>query len=105
MSSIKMVALRKHPFGTGEREAGDEYQATPDESAILIALGWAKKVSPKAEKPSPAPAPSTPASPAPVADAPSAETGAAAEDASKEIKPTPTTTGRTYQRRDMRVKS
>lgn len=52
MSSIKMTALRKHPFGTGEREAGEEYEATPDESAILIALGWAKKSPIKAvEKP------------------------------------------------------
>lgn len=52
MSSIKMTALRKHPFGTGEREMGEEYEATPDESAILIALGWAKKTPAKAaEKP------------------------------------------------------
>ncbi|MYZ41411.1 hypothetical protein [Schauerella aestuarii] len=48
MSSIKMVALRKHPFGTGEREAGEEYTANADEASILTALKWAKPV--KSEK-------------------------------------------------------
>lgn len=94
MSSIKMVALRKHPFGTGEREAGEEYDATAEESAILIALGWAKKA--KAEKPTPEP---TPAAPAPKADI--AQKVMKAEEREKPAQPA---AKRTYQRRDMRAK-
>lgn len=61
MSSIKMTALRQHHFGTAVRAAGDEYEATADESAILIQLGWAQKAKAatpaKEEAPPPAPAP------------------------------------------------
>lgn len=61
MSSIKMTALRQHHFGTAVRAAGEEYEATADESAILIALGWAEKAkaakAAKEEGPPPAPAP------------------------------------------------
>lgn len=87
MNSIKMTALRKHPFGTGNREAGEEYEATPDESAILIALGWAEKVEvEKAEAP-----------PAPVEQQPEAIAG-------KEPVAEPETGKRSYQRRDMKAK-
>lgn len=92
MSSIKMVARRKHPFGTGEREAGEEYEATSDESAILIALGWAKKA--KAEK----------VEPAPVDPAPKAEIAPKVMKAEAQEKPTQPAAKRTYQRRDMRAK-
>ena len=86
MSSIKMVALRKHPFGTGDREAGEEYEATADESAILIALKWAKKAAVRVEKPV-----------APVeVKALKAETGAKGK--------TDTTDKRIYQRRDLKAK-
>lgn len=94
MSSIKMVALRKHPFGTGEREVGEEYEATADESAILIALGWAKKA--KAEKPTP--------EPASVAPAPKSEIAHKVMKAEEQEKPALPAAKRTYQRRDMRAK-
>lgn len=94
MSSIKMVALRKHPFGTGEREAGEEYDATSDESAILIALGWAKKS--KADKPVPAPAPAAPA--------PKSEGVQKVMKAEEQETPAQPAAKRTYQRRDMRAK-
>ena len=96
MSPIKMVALRKHPFGTGEREAGEEYDATADESAILIALGWAKKADFRAEKPAPAP----------VATAPEAETVEKMEEVVRpgKTEKQPAASKRTYQRRDMKAK-
>lgn len=94
MSSIKMVALRKHPFGTGVREAGEEYDATADESAILIALGWANKA--KAEKTTPAPAPDAPA--------PKAEIAQKVMKAAEQENPAQPAAKRTYQRRDMRAK-
>lgn len=83
MSSIKMVALRKHPFGTGERDAGEEYEATPDESAILIALGWGKKAPEKAAEKAP--------------DAPAAIDNKALDAEASENK-------RTYKRRDLKAK-
>lgn len=88
MSSIKMVALRKHPFGTGEREAGEEYTATADEAAILIALKWAKKA--------PEPKPQEPAK-AEAVPAAKAATGKALEADATDAK-------RTYERRDMKAK-
>ncbi|MDQ0035923.1 putative membrane protein [Variovorax boronicumulans] len=97
MSSIKMVALRKHPFGTGEREAGEEYEATADESAILIALGWAKKAAPKVEKPAAAPS-----APAPQAQPP-AKVEKVVKPAKEEAAP-PDASKRTYQRRDLKAK-
>lgn len=83
MSSIKMVALRKHPFGTGEREAGEEYEATADESAILTALGWAK------------------ASPVKAAKVVPVETKVMK---SEEVTPQEAGAKRTYQRRDLKAK-
>lgn len=89
MSSIKMVALRNHPFGTGVREAGEEYTATADEAAILIALKWAKKApEPKPKEPAETEAPAKTANPA--------EQKALAADAAE--------TKRTYERRDMKAK-
>lgn len=85
MSSIKMVALRKHPFGTGEREAGEEYEATPNESAILIALKWAEKAKEK---------------PAKVEKAPVVETKVLKAEAKAETAPAKGT----YQRRDLKAK-
>lgn len=85
MNSIKMVALRKHPFGTGEREEGEEYFATPDESAILIALKWAALATEsKAEK-------KVEVEPAAVID-------------NKAMTTKPTKDKGNYQRRDMKAK-
>lgn len=50
MNNVKMVALRTHPFGTGTREAGEEYEATPEEAKTLQALKWARPVG-KSEAP------------------------------------------------------
>lgn len=50
MTTIKMKALSNHPFGTGVRETGEEYDATEQESAVLIALGWSEKAKEKAHK-------------------------------------------------------
>ena len=43
MSQIKMVALRRHPFGVGTRDVGEEYEASAQEAAILKGLGWARE--------------------------------------------------------------
>lgn len=48
MGNIKMVALRRHPFGVGHREAGEEYDADANEAKILTSLGWAREA--KVEK-------------------------------------------------------
>lgn len=99
MSSIKMIALRKHPFGTGERAAGEEYEATADESAILIALGWAKKSLCKEELASEeAGSAAAPAQLKPV-DEPSKKN----EKAKSAEKDQSAQTKRTYQRRDMKA--
>lgn len=87
MSSIKMVALRKHPFGTGERDVGEEYEATPDESAILIALGWGKKAAVKAPE-----------------KAPEKFEKVEPEVAKKALAANADDKKRTYQRRDMKAK-
>ena len=50
MANVKLVALRRHPFGVGFREAGEEYEATQDEAATLTALGWSRAAKEKAEK-------------------------------------------------------
>lgn len=91
MSSIKMVAVRKHPFGTGEREAGEEYEASADESAVLIALGWAKKAAVKSEKV------------APVASLEQASTAEKVVKPRQADKAPDTTSKRAYQRRDMKA--
>lgn len=85
MSSIKMVALRKHPFGTGERDVGEEYEATPNESAILIALKWAEKAKDK---------------PAKVEKTPVVETKVLKAETKDEATPSKGT----YQRRDLKAK-
>jgi len=90
MSSIKMVALRKHPFGVGEREAGEEYDATRSEADILIALGWGKEAEVKKAAVAPPPAPVEDEKP------PMVETKDMDVDA-KDKK-------RVYQRRDMKAK-
>jgi hypothetical protein len=84
MSSVKMVALRKHPFGIGEREEGEEYEATADEAAILTALKWAKEAAA-------APAPTT----VPTAAVAKVEKVTVADAVGKK---------RAYQRRDMKAK-
>lgn len=45
MANIKMVALRRHAFGVGMRETGEQYEASPGEAATLKALGWAREAS------------------------------------------------------------
>ncbi len=58
MTDITMKALRNHPFGTGIRQAGEEYDATASEAKVLEALGWAQRADApkKAEAAKPAPA-------------------------------------------------
>ena len=53
MSKVKMVAIRRHPFGAGFREVGDEYDADKNEAAILAGLGWAREAKVSAAKPAP----------------------------------------------------
>lgn len=38
----KMIALRRHAYGVGQKEKGERYEASPDEARTLVALGWAK---------------------------------------------------------------
>jgi len=92
MSSVKLVALRKHPFGTGEREKGEEYEATSDEAKVLVALGWAATAPSRHERP-------TPDAPPAHAQDPGSET-APVENEGEE----PTKKRRGYQRRDMKAK-
>ena len=54
MSKVKMVAIRRHPFGAGFREVGAEYDADKNEAAILAGLGWAREAKVAAAKPAPA---------------------------------------------------
>lgn len=46
MAQIKMVALKRHPYGVGTREKGEEYDANPQEAKTLKAIGWAREVEP-----------------------------------------------------------
>ncbi len=50
MTDITMRALRRHPFGTGTREEGEEYVATASEAKVLESLGWASRAD-ASEKP------------------------------------------------------
>lgn len=50
MANVKLVALRRHPFGVGFREKGEEYEATPEEAATLTALGWSREAGATPEK-------------------------------------------------------
>ncbi len=58
MTMVKMLALRRHPFGVGHREKGEQYDATPDEAKVLTALGWAREL-PKQTKVEAKPEPQT----------------------------------------------
>jgi hypothetical protein len=93
MSSVKMVALRKHPFGTGEREEGEEYEATADEAAILTALKWAKKAPQRETEVSVAAEPAP--TPEPTAEVAKVEKVQVSDAGGKK---------RAYQRRDMKAK-
>lgn len=99
MSSIKMVALIKHPFGTGERDAGEEYEATTDEAATLIALGWAEKAPENKAANTHAPAPA----PAPEREEKQEKAHEAAA-GKKSLDSTADDKKRGYQRRDMKAK-
>ena len=88
MSQVKMVALRRHPFGVGTREKGEEYTASEGEAKILVALKWARPVkSGKVSSPSVDDATSAPV-------ATEVEKKPAAKKATK----------RTYRTRDMKAK-
>lgn len=81
----KMVALRRHAYGVGNKEAGERYEATPGEAKTLVALGWAAydaEEAPKVE----------------------AKVLVAEEKASEPDADSAPTAKRTYQRRDMKAK-
>lgn len=86
MSQIKMVALRRHPFGVGTREKGEEYEANANEARILTVLGWAREAASVKAVPQPE-APK-------VEKVISPETQPAAQKATKQ----------TYRTRDMKAK-
>lgn len=80
----KMIALRRHAYGVGNKEAGERYEATPGEAKTLVALGWAAY---DAE------------------EAPKFETkDLVAEEQAVEPATDTVPTKRTYQRRDMKAK-
>lgn len=98
----KMIALRRHAYGVGNKEKGERYEATAHEARTLVALGWSKY-----DDGEEAPAgPAVPPDPKPAASADGDDSPA--KDASppkpaKDAKP-PKPEKRKYERRDMRAR-
>lgn len=95
----KMIALRRHAYGVGNKENGERYEASDQEARVLVALGWAKYDEGDADAP---PADTATVAPEAAVDVPAASEIVAPADT--DAPPAPAAAKRTYQRRDMKAK-